>query len=82
MLASLTVTESETEASGQLDGFIQGNRGAYIDRLGEWSEAYHLNADQVDSVGQTLGDQLARIVGHERFPILVGFADQLDRSVL
>ena len=45
-------------------------------------EALHLDADQVDSIGQTLGVQLARIVRHERFPILVGFADQLNRSVL
>ena len=80
MLDALTVTDSEADSQFQPNRPIQGQRGTYFNRLGDFSKALHLDLDLVDSVGQALGIQAALTISSESMAILVAFADESNRS--
>ena len=80
MPESLTVTEVETGRQHRTKSEIRGNRGANINRLGNRSEARHLDSNPVESVGQPLGDEGAILVRGECVLVLISLAQQLDRA--
>ena len=80
MSVPVTFTDSETESQFQLNGAIQGKRGAYFNRLGNCSKALRDDLDLVDSVGQPLGVQFALTIRSECLAILIALAEEVNRG--